>query len=238
MRCLGVLGGMSWESSAQLYKQLNEGVAARLGGLHSARLLMYSVDFAEIEALQRAGDWAGAAALLGRAGAALRSGGAEALLLATNTMHKVADAIEAAAGLPLLHIVDATAAALRAAGVQRAGLLATRYTMEQDFYRERMARHGIALLVPPLDERDEVHRIIYEELCRGLILPSSRLRYQAAVRALAAAGAQGVILGCTEIGLLLDAADAPWSPVPLFDSTRLQAGAALDWMLQDPAPPR
>ncbi len=236
MRCLGVLGGMSWESSAQLYKQLNEGVAARLGGLHSARLLMYSVDFAEIEALQRAGDWAGAAALLGRAGAALRAGGAEALLLATNTMHKVADTIEAAAGLPLLHIVDATATALRAAGVQCAGLLATRYTMEQDFYRERMARHGIALLMPPLDERDEVHRIIYEELCRGLILPSSRLRYQAAVRALAAAGAQGVILGCTEIGLLLDAADAPWSPVPLFDSTRLQAGAALDWMLQDPAP--
>lgn len=231
MRTLGILGGMSWESTAQIYRLLNEGVAARLGGLHSARLILHSVDFAEIEALQRRGDWGAAGAVLGRAGAGLRAAGAQGLLLATNTMHKVADLIETGSGLPLLHIVDTTAAALRADGVRRVGLLATRYTMEQAFYRERLARHGIETLVPDLDERDEVHRVIYEELCRGLILPSSRLRYQAAVRALAAAGAQGVILGCTEIGLLLDPQDAAWSPVPLYDSTQLQARAAVEWML-------
>lgn len=234
MRLLGVLGGMSWESSAHLYKLLNQGVAARLGGLHSARLLMHSVDFAEIEALQRSGDWAAAGELLGRAGAGLKAAGAEALLLATNTMHKLAEPIERLSGLKLIHIVDATAAALKAAGIERAGLLATRYTMEQAFYRERLAQHGIATLVPALEARDEVHRIIYEELCRGLILPSSRLRYEAAVRALAEVGAQGVILGCTEIGLLLDPAEAAWSPVPLFDSTALQAAAAIDWLLAGP----
>lgn len=231
MRTLGILGGMSWESSAQLYALLNRGVAARLGGLHSARLIMHSVNFAEIEALQRSGDWASAGALLGRAGAGLKAAGAEALVLATNTMHKLAGAIEAGSGLRLIHIIDSTAQALRAAGVRRAGLLATRYTMEQDFYRERLARHGIETLVPMPEQRDEVHRIIFDELCRGLILPGSRLRYQAVVHALAEAGAEGVILGCTEIGLLLDAQDAGWSPVPLFDSTVLQAQAALDWML-------
>lgn len=234
MRTLGILGGMSWESSAHLYKLLNQEVAARLGGLHSARLILHSVDFAEIEALQRSGDWVAAGELLGHAGAGLKAAGAEALLLATNTMHKLAEPIERLSGLRLIHIVDATAQALRAAGVRRAGLLATRYTMEQAFYRERMAQQGIETLVPELDERDEVHRIIYEELCRGLILPSSKLRYQAAVRALAERGAEGVILGCTEIGLLLDPLDAQWSPVPLFDSTVLQARAAVDWMLAAP----
>jgi aspartate racemase len=233
MRTLGVLGGMSWESTAHLYKLLNEGMAERLGGLHSARLVLHSVDFAEIEALQRAGDWAAAAAQLGRAAAGLKAAGAEALLIATNTMHKVADEIEALSGLPLIHIVDATAAALRAAGVERAGLLATRYTMEQDFYRERMrARHGVELLVPDAAGRAEVHRIIYEELCRGRIVEASRRFYEAQVASLAGAGAQAVILGCTEVCLLLDPTRS--GPVPLFDGTALQAQAALDWMLAAP----
>ena len=232
MRTLGILGGMSWESTALLYQLLNEGVAARLGGLHSARLILHSVNFAEIEALQRSGDWATAGRLLARAGAGLKAAGAEGLLIATNTMHKLADAIEAGSGLRLIHIVDATALALRDAGVTRAGLLATRYTMEQDFYRQRLARHGIETLVPAPESRAEVHRVIFEELCRGQVLPASRQRYQAVVGELAAAGAQGVILGCTEISLLLDPQEArAWSPVPLFDSTRLHAEAALDWML-------
>ena len=233
MKMLGILGGMSWESTAHLYQLLNRGVAARLGGLHSARLLLHSVDFAGIEALQRHGDWAAAAAQLGAAGAGLKAAGAEALLIATNTMHRVADEIEAASGLPLIHIVDASAAALRAAGVRRAGLLATAYTMEQDFYRGRMReRHGIELLVPGEAARAEVHRIIYEELCRGRILEASRRFYEQQVAALAEAGAEAVILGCTEVGLLLDPARP--GVVPLFDSTALQAQAALDWALAAP----
>ncbi|QPF72000.1 aspartate/glutamate racemase family protein [Roseateles sp. DAIF2] len=230
MRTLGILGGMSWESTAHLYQLLNRGLAARLGGLHSAKLLLHSVDFAEIEPLQRRGDWAAAAALLGRAAAGLKAAGAEGLLIATNTMHKVADEIEALSGLPLLHIVDATGAALRAAGIERAGLLATRYTMEQDFYRERMrARHGIELLTPDAAGRAEVHRIIYEELCRGRVLAGSRAFYQQQLAALTDAGAQAVILGCTEICLLLDPAGP--APLPLFDSTSIHAQSALDWML-------
>ncbi|MCX2860435.1 aspartate/glutamate racemase family protein [Paucibacter sp. PLA-PC-4] len=233
MRTLGILGGMSWESSAHLYKLLNQGMAARQGGLHSARLILHSVDFAEIEALQRSADWADAATLLGRAGAGLKAAGAEGLLIATNTMHKVADEIEALSGLPLIHIVDGTAAALRAVGVERAGLLATAYTMEQDFYRGRMARHGIELLTPDASGRAEVHRIIYEELCLGRIVDASRRFYEQQVAALAAAGAQAVILGCTEVCLLLDPVTAS-TPVPLFDSTSLHAQAALDWMLAAP----
>ncbi|MBT9459244.1 MAG: aspartate/glutamate racemase family protein [Burkholderiaceae bacterium] len=231
MKTLGILGGMSWESSAHLYKLLNQGVAARLGGLHSADLLMRSVDFAAIEVLQRSGDWAGAAALLGAAGAGLKAGGAQGLLIATNTMHKVADEVERLSGLPLIHIVDATAEALKAAGVRRAGLLATAYTMEQDFYRGRMAsRHGIEVLVPEAPQRAEVHRIIFEELCRGRIVDASRTYYREAVRQLAAQGAEGVILGCTEICLLLDPAKEI-SPVPLFDGTALHAQCAIDWLL-------
>jgi aspartate racemase len=230
MKTLGILGGMSWESTAHLYKLLNRDVAARLGGLHSADLLLRSVDFAEIEALQRAGDWAAAGQMLGLAGRGLKAAGAQGLLIATNTMHKVADEVERLSGLPLIHIVDATAAALRGAGVKRAGLLATRYTMEQDFYRGRMQdRHGIELILPDPEDRDEVHRIIFEELCRGQILASSRARYQRIVSEMGAAGAEGVILGCTEICLLLDpSAD---SQTPLFDGTALHAKAAVDWML-------
>lgn len=183
-----------------------------------------------IEALQRAGDWAAAAQLLGQAGRGLKAAGAQGLLIATNTMHKVADEVERLSGLPLIHIVDATAAALRAAGVKRAGLLATRYTMEQDFYRGRMQeKHGIELITPAQADRDEVHRVIFEELCRGQILPASRARFQAIAGDLGAAGAAGVILGCTEICLLLDPSGA--SPTPLFDGTALHARAAVDWML-------
>jgi len=236
MKTLGILGGMSWESTAHLYKLLNQGVAARLGGLHSADLLLRSVDFAVIEALQRSGDWAGAARLLGEVGAGLKAAGAEGLLIATNTMHKVADEVERLSGLPLIHIVDATAAALKAVGITQAGLLATRYTMEQDFYRGRMqVRHGIELLTPPPVARDEVHRIIYEELCRGRVLDGSREFYREAVQDLATQGAQAVILGCTEICLLLDPADAT-SAIPLFDGTALHAQAAVDWMLSGTTP--
>ena len=232
MKVLGILGGMSWESSALYYKLLNQGVAARLGGLHSAELLLRSVDFAAIAGLQQAGDWPGAAVLLGTAGADLKVAGAQGLLLATNTMHKVADEIEQRAGLPLIHIVDATAAALKAAGIERAGLLATAYTMEQDFYIGRMRRrHGIELLVPDAAARAEVHRVIFEELCRGQLRDESRSFYRRAVQALADDGAQAVILGCTEICLLLDPSD-PGSALPLFDSTALHAAAAVEWMLQ------
>ncbi len=230
MKTLGVLGGMSWESTQHLYALINRGVAARLGGLHSARLVLHSVDFAPIAAMQSTGRWAEAARVLGDAGAGLRRAGAEALLIATNTMHIVAAEVEQLAGLPVLHIVDATAEALRAAGVKRAALLATRFTMEQGFYRERMwERFGIELIVPDEAGRAEVHRLIYEELCRGRFEPASRDALRAQIAALATRGAQAAILGCTELGLLLPAgADAA---LPLFDSTDLQARAAVDWML-------
>ncbi|MBW8843517.1 MAG: aspartate/glutamate racemase family protein [Burkholderiales bacterium] len=230
MKTLGVLGGMSWESTQHLYSLINRGVAARLGGLHSAQLVLHSVDFAPIAAMQSAGDWAKAAAVLGAAGAGLKRAGAEALLIATNTMHLVATEVERAAGLPVLHIVDATAEALRAAGMRRAGLLATRFTMEQGFYRDRMrGRFGIEVVTPDEAGRAEVHRLIYEELCRGRFEPASRERLRGQVAALAERGAQAVILGCTELGLLLPAGSE--AALPLFDSTDLQARAAVDWML-------
>lgn len=230
MRCLGLIGGMSWESTLLYYRLLNQGVAARLGGLHSAALVLHSVDFAAIAALQAAGDWAAAAAQLGAAARGLRAAGAQGLVLATNTMHKVAAAIEDAAGLPLLHIADATGAALRAAGVARVGLLGTRFTLDdpaivQDRLRQR---HGLQVLVPDAADRAELHRVIYDELCRGVVLERSRQAGVAVIGRLQAQGAQGVILGCTELTLLLDAAS---SPLPVFDSTALHAAAALDWML-------
>lgn len=232
MRTLGILGGMSWESTLPIYRLLNQQVARRLGGLHSAKLLLHSVDFAEIEDLQRRDAWDAAGRVLGAAAAGLKLAGAQGLLIATNTMHKVADQIERLGGLPVLHIADATAAALKAAGVQRAGLLATRYTMEQDFYRARLQSHGIATITPPLAARDSVHRIIFDELCRGQVLPESRAIYRRVMLDLAERGAQGMILGCTEISLLIDPLDAAWCPVPLFDTTALHAQAAVDWMLQ------
>lgn len=230
MKILGLLGGMSWESTIPYYRHINETTKARLGGLHSARILLHSVDFAEIEALQRSGDWHAAGALLASAASGLQGAGAQALVLCTNTMHKVAEQIEAAIHIPLLHIADPTAAAIRAAGLQRVGLLGTRFTMEQDFYRQRLqTRHGLQVLIPPPDERAVVHRIIYEELCQGRIEAASRQHYQSTIARLAEQGAQAIILGCTEISLLIGAGDVA---LPLFDTTRLHAEHAALWALQ------
>ncbi|MBU8977133.1 aspartate/glutamate racemase family protein [Lysobacter sp. MMG2] len=221
MKTLGLIGGMSWESTVPYYRLINQTVKERLGGLHSARLLLYSVDFAQIEKLQHAGDWDAAGAVLADAARSLKAGGAQLLVICTNTMHKVADAVEAASGLPLLHIADATGEEIRRAGLQRIGLLGTRFTMEQDFYRKRLIeRHGLDVLVPEADEREIVHRVIYDELCQGAIREESRAQYRRIMAALVERGAQGIILGCTEIGLLVGQGDAS---VPLFDTTALHA---------------
>ncbi|WP_137971261.1 aspartate/glutamate racemase family protein [Pseudomonas sp. F(2018)] len=229
MKTIGLIGGMSWESTLPYYRHINETIKARLGGLHSARLVLYSVDFHEIEQLQRSGDWQRAGELLGEAAAALERAGAEFLVLCTNTMHKVADAIEQAVSIPLLHIADPTATAIRTAGLQRVGLLGTRFTMEQPFYRERLeSRHGIQVLVPDEADRQLVHQVIYEELCLGTVREESRQAYREVIGRLVAQGAQAVILGCTEIGLLVGDTDAA---VPLFDTTLLHARAAADQAL-------
>ena len=228
MNLLGIIGGMSWTSTAEYYRLLNEGAASRLGGLHSARLLLHSVDFAEIEAMQQEDRWDEAGALLAEAARGLERAGAGALLLATNTMHRVAPAIEAAVNVPLLHIADCTARAIRAAGLTRVGLLATRFTMEQDFYKDRLAAHGIETLVPDEAGRAEIHRIIYDELCRNVVRPESHHVYREVMAGLVDRGAQGLILGCTEITLLVGAGD---TGVPVFDTTALHVQAALDWLL-------
>jgi aspartate racemase len=232
-RTLGILGGMSWESTAVYYRLLNQAVAARRGGLHSAPLLLASVDFESIAALQRAGDWAGAANTLGRAAAGLRGAGAQGLLIATNTMHKVAGAITAEAGLPLLHIADATAAALRGAGVKRAAFLGTRFSMEdRGIVIERIEQQGVPLIVPEEADRALMHRVIFEELCRGVVRDTTRDEVVALIARQAARGADAVVLGCTEIGLLIDSRS---SPLPCFDTTLLHAAAAVDWMLEETA---
>ena len=238
MNLLGILGGMSWTSTAEYYRLLNEQVAARLGGLelgeldlgglHSARLLLHSVDFAEVAAMQKAGQWDEAGTLLGEAALGLARAGAQGLLLATNTMHKVAPQIQAASGLPLLHIADATGQAIRAAGLTRVGLLGTAFTMQQDFYSGRLAAHGLQTLIPDEAGRAEVHRIIYDELCRGVVSTESRDTYRRVMAGLQARGAQGIILGCTEITLLVGAQD---TPLPVFDTTRLHVAAAVDWLV-------
>ncbi|HEU4669239.1 MAG TPA: aspartate/glutamate racemase family protein [Dyella sp.] len=230
MKTIGLLGGMSWESTVPYYRLINEAVKHRLGGLHSARMLLHSVDFAEIEAMQRAGDWEAAGRQLAAAARGLEAAGAELLLIGANTMHKVAPAIEAAVGIPLLHVADATARAVRAAGLSCVGLLGTRFTMEQDFYVDRLASHGLQVLVPPPADRDEVHRVIYEELCAGRFEPASRERFVRVMAGLVDGGAQGIVLGCTEIGLLVGEADAS---VPLFDTTVLHAQAAVAAALGD-----
>jgi aspartate racemase len=227
MRTLGLIGGMSWESTQSYYRLINEGVKARLGGLHSARLVLYSVDFAEIEALQAQGNWVRAGMLLSSVAGALKAAGADGLLLCTNTMHKVAPAIEAV-GLPLLHIADATAAAVKAQGISRIGLLGTRFTMEQSFYAGRLAQQGLQVLTPDEVAREQVHSIIYDELCLGQIQDASRQRYRAIMADLVARGAEGIILGCTEIGLLVSPEDAS---VPMFDTTVVHAQAAVEWAL-------
>src|SRR4051794_22929946 len=223
-RVIGMLGGMSWESTAEYYRLASKLVRDRFGGLHSARIVLASVDFAEIEALQVTGEWDRAGDLLAAEAVALEAAGADMLLLCTNTMHKVADQVQAAVSIPLLHLADTTAAAVRGAGLTTVGLLATGFTMEQDFYRDRLAGHGLDVLVPDADDRAEVHRIIYDELCRGVIREQSRHAYRQAIDRLVAAGAQGIILGCTEIELLIGPAD---SPVPVFPTTRLHVEAAV-----------
>ena len=228
-RVIGLLGGMSWESSAHYYKLLNELIRDRLGGLHSARCVLISVDFADIEQLQISGEWEQAGDLLAGAAKGLEAAGADLLLLCTNTMHKVADQVQGAVGIPLLHLADATAAAVLRAGVATVGLLGTAFTMEQDFYRGRLERHGLTVLVPDAADRAHVHRIIYDELCLGVVSDDSRRIYQAVIERLGSAGAQGVILGCTEIELLISAAD---SSLPVFPTTRLHVEAAVDEALR------
>lgn len=225
MKTIGLLGGMSWESTQTYYRLLNEGVKARLGGLHSAKLILYSVDFAEIEALQHLGNWPGTADILSRAARALEQAGAEFLVIGTNTMHKVAPEIEQAIGIPLLHIADATARVLERDGVSSVGLLGTRFTMEQDFYRKRLEQAGIRVIVPDEPEREMIHRVIYEELCQGAINDSSKQAYLEIVASLAERGAKAVILGCTEIGLLIQQAD---TPVALYDTTEIHAAQAVE----------
>ena len=227
-RVIGMLGGMSWESSAQYYRLANELVRERLGGLHSARCLLASVDFADIERLQVSGRWEEAGQLLAEAAKGLEAGGAEVLLLCTNTMHKVADQVQAAVKIPLLHLADATAHAVTRSGLSTVGLLGTAFTMEQDFYRDRLASHGLTVLTPPPADRAEVHRIIYDELCLGELRDESRQIYRSIITRLVEDGAEGVVLGCTEIELLITAAD---SPVPVFPTTRLHVEAAVDFSL-------
>jgi amino-acid racemase len=225
MKVIGLLGGMSWESSVEYYRYVNERVRERLGGFHSAHCVMYSVDFAEIEELQAGGRWDAAGERLDEAAGALERAGADFLVLCTNTMHKVADRITC---LPLLHLGDATAEAVLGAGVRKVGLLGTAFTMEQDFYVDRLAGHGLDVLVPPREDRAEVHRVIYEELVLGVVREESRESFRAVIDRLVERGAEGVVLGCTEIELLVGAGD---SPVPVFPTTRLHAELAADHAL-------
>jgi len=229
MKTIGLIGGMSWESSALYYRLINTGVRERLGSLHSARILMYSVDFAPIEALQHAGDWQGAAEILGDAARRLQAGGADFFLIGTNTMHRVADEVRAAVDIPLLHIADATARVLQQNGVRRVGLLGTAFTMELDFYRGKISdEFGIEVVVPELHDRQLVHDIIFQELCQGKIDDDSREVYLAIIDRLRAADIDGVILGCTEIGLLISQAD---TDMPLYDTTAIHARAAVELAL-------
>ncbi|GAA2000940.1 aspartate/glutamate racemase family protein [Catenulispora subtropica] len=228
MRTLGLLGGMSWESTAIYYQHLNRGVRERLGGLHSARLLLASVDFADIEAMQSADRWDDAGSHLAAWARSLQAGGAEALLLCTNTMHRVIAPIADAVTVPVLHIADATADALLADHVHTVGLLGTRYTMEQDFYTSVLRDRGLKVLTPSEPARTTVHDTIYDELCLGVVREESRRAFLAVVEDLRTAGAQAVILGCTEIGMLLDAGNCP---LPVYDTTLLHVKAALDWAL-------
>jgi len=229
MKTIGMIGGMSWESSIEYYRVINQAVKEKLGGLHSAKSLMYSVDFAEIEALQHAGKWDQATQAMIEAARHLEAGGADFVVICTNTMHRMADEVEAAVSIPLLHIADATAAAVRGQGLQVVGLLGTRYTMEEDFYRGRLVeRHGLDVLIPEGADRETVHRVIYDELVLGEIKPASREAYQHIIEKLVDSGAQGIILGCTEIGLLVKEAD---SPVPVFDTAAIHALSAVEMAL-------
>jgi aspartate racemase len=229
MKTIGLIGGMSWESTVPYYRIINEGVRARLGALHSARCVLWSFDFQEIEALQHRGAWDALTQQMVEAARAVERAGADFIVICTNTMHKMAEPVRAAVGIPLLHIADATADAIHRAGLGKVGLLATRFTMEQDFYKGRLSeRHGLGVIVPEEADREVVHRIIYSELCAGRVTEQSRREYGSIIGRLVDAGAQGVILGCTEIGLLVKPED---SPVPLFDTTTIHARAAVEFAL-------
>ena len=229
MKTIGLIGGMSWESTVPYYRLINEMVKARLGGLHSARIILFSADFHEVERLQSAAQWDEAGALLAGAARSLESAGAEFLVLCTNTMHKVAHSIESSVSIPLLHIADATAESIKQAGVRTVGLLGTRFTMEQEFYRDRLKQnHGIDVLIPGETDRYIIHQVIYEELVLGKLNPVSRDEYRRIIGDLVARGVEGIILGCTEISLLVKADD---SIVPLFDTTSIHAAAAVEWSL-------
>ena len=235
MRTLGLIGGMSWESTALYYRHLNELARDHLGGLHSAKLLLWSFDFAQVAEHQHRGDWEGATALMIEAAQRLRAGGAEALVICTNTMHLMADSVEQASGLPVLHIADATAEAIKRAGCRRPLLLGTRFTMEQPFYRERLReRHGVEAVVPDEADRALVHRIIYEELCQGAVLPESKAVYLDVIKRAQHDGVDGVILGCTEITMLIGAGDLD---IPVFDSTRLHAESAMTFAVDGSSAP-
>jgi aspartate racemase len=230
MKTIGLIGGMSWESTVPYYRIINETVREKLGGFHSAKLVLYSVDFHEIEQLQNSGAWDESGRMLAHAAQSLQAAGADFLVLCTNTMHKVTDAIEKAVKIPLFHIADPTAQEIRQAGINKIGLLGTRFTMEQDFYRGRLRdQHQLDVLIPDDADRGIVHKIIYDELCMGLVRDSSRAEYRRIIQRLVDQGAQGVILGCTEISMLVGPSD---SPVPLFDTTNLHARKAAEWALR------
>jgi aspartate racemase len=230
MKIIGMIGGMSWESSIEYYRIVNQTVKEKLGGLHSAKSVMYSVDFAEIETLQHEGRWDEATQTMIEAARHVESGGAGFVVICTNTMHKMADDVEAAITIPLLHIADATAEAIKAQGLSKVGLLGTRFTMEEDFYRGRLAEnHGLNVLIPETEDREVVHRVIYDELVLGNIKPEAREAYKKIIGKLIAVGAQGIILGCTEIGLLVKDED---SSVPLFDTTYIHAVSAVEYALK------
>lgn len=232
MKTIGLIGGMSWESTASYYRQINETIKEKLGGLHSAKIILYSVDFHEVEQLQRTGDWDAAGELLANTAQSLESAGADFLVLCTNTMHKVASNIEAAVHIPLFHIADPTAAEIKQAGFSTVGLLGTQFTMEQTFYRDRLyERYGINVVIPEQHDRKIIHRVIYEELCLGKTVPESRTDYRRIMAHLVEQGAEAIILGCTEISLLVDEHD---STVPLFDTTRIHARKAAEWSLSAP----
>ncbi len=233
MKVIGLIGGMSWESSAEYYKVINTLVRERLGGQNNARTLMYTVNFHEVEAMQRENRWNDAGAMLAEAAVRLERGGAEFILLCTNTMHKVAPAIQAAVSIPLVHIATATAERIKQAGLSTIGLLGTRFTMEQEFYRGILEReYGLQVIIPDADDRAEIHRIIYDELCQGIIRDESRATYSQIMERLREAGAQGIILGCTEITLLVKPGD---TALPTFDTTAIHAEAAVALALQDEA---
>jgi amino-acid racemase len=230
MKTIGLIGGMSWESSSEYYRIINEETKARLGPLHSAKCLMLSVDFAEIETLQREARWEEAARSMVAAARSLENGGADFIVLCTNTMHKAAGEIQANTHLPFLHIADATAEKVKAAGLHKVGLLGTRFTMEEAFYKDKLIQdHGLEVIIPDAQEREIVHRVIYDELVVGRIEATSKMKYVEIIQRMVEAGAEGIILGCTEIGLLIHAEDCP---MPLFDTTRIHAEAAVDYALQ------